>query len=142
MSPTATIQLTTMELVMGNPNILAISTGFCEGPCSVSSGVTDTALACTAVSADVAELSPAWAALALSAPRQITAAAKSDISLVFTSSSSPALLAGYRNRNRVRKPFATARLVADDHKFECTVEKPVERVQQLNTAPEISGFVK
>jgi hypothetical protein len=74
---------------MGNPNILAISAGFCEGPCSASSGVTDTALAYTVASADVAELSPAWAAMAQSAPRQTTAAAKSDISLVFKSSTWP-----------------------------------------------------
>src|ERR1700690_22292 len=86
MSPTATIQLTTMEFVMGNPNTLAISTGFFEGKCSASSGVTDPASACTVVSADVVELGPAWAALALPATRQITAAAKIDISLVFKSS--------------------------------------------------------
>src|SRR4030095_16782596 len=39
MSPTATIQLTTMELVSGKPKGRAISTAFCDRPCS-SSGTT------------------------------------------------------------------------------------------------------
>src|SRR5208282_567267 len=138
MSPTATIQLTTMELVTGNPKTLAISTGFCEGPCSVSSGVTDTTLACTAAPADVAELSPACAALALSAPRQITAAAKIDISLVLKSSTWPVFLAGCRNRRCARKLFPSNRFVSNDHKVESMVKEPIQRVQQLNTAPEVN----
>src|SRR6266478_7949625 len=42
MRATATIQLTTIELVMGKPNGLAISTAFCERPgssCSAPAGV-------------------------------------------------------------------------------------------------------
>src|SRR6266704_6479831 len=85
MNPTATTQLTAMELVMGKPNGLAISTGFCVGPCSGSSCASVSGLAC-ALGADVAEAMPdsALTAKAQSAPRHInTAAESSDISLVF-----------------------------------------------------------
>src|SRR5207247_10653638 len=34
-SPTATIHVTTMELVIGKPNGRAISTAFCDRPCSM-----------------------------------------------------------------------------------------------------------
>src|SRR5215469_3091648 len=142
MSATATIQLTTMELVIGKPNILAISTGFCEGPCSASPEVTDTAFAFTVVSANVADLGPAWAAMAPSVARQIAAAAKIDINLIFKLSTFPDWLAGYRNRSHATKLFPTPGLVSDDHKVEGTVNKSVERMQQLNTAPEVSGFVQ
>src|SRR5262249_52836628 len=44
MRPMATIQLTIIELVMGKPRGLAISTAFCAGPVSDNSGAVD--LAC------------------------------------------------------------------------------------------------
>ncbi len=45
-------------------------------------------------------------------------------------------------RSRAAKPFLTGRLVADDDKVESTIKKPIQRVQQLYAAPEISGFVQ
>src|SRR6266850_13905 len=86
MSPIATIQLTTMELVMGKPNGLAISTAFCDGPCSSCSGVVaDGEAEATALAATCEPLLDCvFTANAQSAPRHMeTAVMTSAISLVF-----------------------------------------------------------
>src|SRR5215467_10561433 len=83
---TATIQLTTIELVIGKPNGLAISTAFCVGPCSASSGVALSAWPCVPVRADVAGMFPVFALTgnAQSAVTNMKMAVKSrDASLVF-----------------------------------------------------------
>src|SRR5271154_3319464 len=41
MRPSATIQLTAIELVTGKPKGLAISTALCERPCSSGSGLAE-----------------------------------------------------------------------------------------------------
>src|SRR5262245_22535605 len=86
MRPRATIQLTTIEFVMGKPKGLAISTAFCVGPCSASSVAAAAALACPPVWADVAE-APPTSALTANAQRAVThmkmAVKSSDASFVF-----------------------------------------------------------
>src|SRR5208283_2532010 len=56
MRPTATIQVTTIEFVIGKPNGLAISTAFCERPGSSCSGTIALGPADPAATADIAEL--------------------------------------------------------------------------------------
>src|SRR5262249_34749640 len=68
MRPRATIQLTTIEFVMGKPNGLAISTAFCVGPCSASSVLAASTLDDVPVWADVVVAFP-WPALTANAPR-------------------------------------------------------------------------
>jgi hypothetical protein len=55
MRATATIQLTTIELVMGKPNGLAISVAFCDSPSSWSCGAVLAGFICSASLAASAE---------------------------------------------------------------------------------------
>src|SRR5262245_49342064 len=85
MRPSATIQLTTMELVTGKPNGLAISTAFCEGPsssCLVATAVGEAA----ATLADVAgePFDSPFTAKAHTAPRHRNRTVRSsDVALFF-----------------------------------------------------------
>src|SRR5262249_44191296 len=84
MRPSATIQVATMEFVTGKPNGRAISTAFCEGPCSAGMAVADPAGSTALVEIAEAFLSSAFMAKAQPAPRHIkTATQSADMSLVF-----------------------------------------------------------
>jgi hypothetical protein len=87
MRPTAMNQLTTIEFVMGKPNGLAISTGFCDGPRSSVSGVAVVVLAGAAALVDVVEalFKSAFTANAHAAPSERNRAIRSsNINLAFT----------------------------------------------------------
>src|SRR5436189_1414644 len=60
-SPRATIQLTTIELVIGNPLTRPISTAFCENACSTVSDVVS-GFTCSGAFVDVAGTVWGWAA--------------------------------------------------------------------------------
>src|SRR5215467_7273359 len=84
--PTATIQLTTIELVTGKPKGLAISAAFCDGPCSTCSSCVAGAGLCSRILAEITEASCefAFAAKVQSTPTHMKKAVQSSvISLVF-----------------------------------------------------------
>src|SRR5262245_28564263 len=84
MRPSATIQVATREFVTGKPNGLAISTAFCEGPCSSGTAVADPVGSTALVEIAEAVLSSTFVAKAQTVPRHMTTATKStDISLFF-----------------------------------------------------------
>ena len=64
-SPSATIQVTTIEFVIGMPNGRAISTALCESPCSAASGTPAASASPTVPATSVAASIPSRAALAV-----------------------------------------------------------------------------
>src|SRR5215813_1962144 len=115
MRPTATIQLTTIELVIGKPKGLAISTAFCDGPCSTCWSGTAGPRFCSRALAEITEAfcDSAFTAKAQSASEHMNAAVQSsNISLGFTldktskrgsiQADSPSNMADVTQRSRFR----------------------------------------